>query len=425
MDISNNLLHQLPFLAILAPVILFFNQSKNFLLKIFRIFWKEREIPVDYHIDFYKYLYDNSIIVGFDDYKIKIESFYSIEHKRRIHIPFKLFKMEIFLYKNFIPVFVYAQSFGVKIQYFKFTLNFEKIIENISKTIIKDILNKKRHTFWIEEKVGLSIKQLELERQKPNYIGGETKSAPAPSNDFTIYPHSLVQFKINRLFNFDINSISDSDKFGNKDKYIFTETGQYLLNQVQRWLQAENFYKEKNINWRRGFLLNGKPGNGKSSLVLQIAKKSELPLYIFQLSTMDNNELKKFINDLGNGPGIILIEDFDNIFNLRQGLIKGGVTFDFFINIIGGANSLKDKILFITTNHLDKVDPAVLRPGRCDEIIDVKPLNENERLDMANIILDNNSELVREAMRDSESLSTASFENKVVQIALSNYWNKK
>ena len=64
---------------------------------------------------------------------------------------------------------------------------------------------------------------------------------------------------------------------------------------------------------------------------------------------------------------IILLEDIDALFVQRESVGRGGgVTFSGLLNALDGVRSQEGRILFMTTNHKEKLDPALLRPGRAD-----------------------------------------------------------
>ena len=65
----------------------------------------------------------------------------------------------------------------------------------------------------------------------------------------------------------------------------------------------------------------------------------------------------------------MLLEDVDAVFtgrattDSRQGT---GVTFSGLLNAVDGVASQEGRLLFLTTNHIERLDPALIRPGRCD-----------------------------------------------------------
>jgi chaperone BCS1 len=67
---------------------------------------------------------------------------------------------------------------------------------------------------------------------------------------------------------------------------------------------------------------------------------------------------------------ILLLEDADAAFNKReQSSEKGfvsGVTFSGLLNALDGVAAAEERLIFMTTNHIDRLDPALIRPGRVD-----------------------------------------------------------
>lgn len=426
-----DLLNYFPFLAIIIPIILFYQQSKNFLLKIFRIFWKERIISCDFVLEFYQELSKKSFVINFDDYGIEYGPYFSKKHNKYLPFLFKLYNFEIFLYKYCIPIFIVgANTNAIKIRYFKFSFPFEQFMKKIINAkylnCIKEMNQKQR--FFISEIHGMGLKKAGFASIPQSIPSSINIASESKNSNYILQINHIINNKYQRVIGVDINDITFGPQNTVKNKYQFTPTGKYVLNQVEKWLLAENWYQERNIIWRRGILLNGKPGNGKSSLILEIAKKISIPLFIFDLSSMDNIEFEEKIGELPNESAILLFEDIDNIFSGRNNITKttqfGGLTFDCFINKLSGVDTIKNKFIFITTNHLDKVDPAILRPGRIDEIITVQPLNNEEKRKMAEIILDNNADLIDHVIKTGENDTVAEFENRCVKCALKNFWNK-
>jgi hypothetical protein len=433
---NQDILKNFTFLAFLTPIMLFFQQSRSILLKIFRIFWKERTIPYDFAPKFYKLLYDNSIVLNFDDYDLSEYSLYSVKYDYCLPIIFKQYKFEIFLYKRFIPLFLYgAEQSGLKIQYLKFTFNFEKFFTEITNKVHEHIKQEVKNKQEVEDR--FYIQEIRAKSLKSRLYEGKDSNSGSPSNsgvvtnqkNYTITPFDSFKNKFGQIIGFKEDEFYWQNPTNKpKSSYQFTEQGLYILGQVEKWLKAEKFYQERNIPYRRSCLLYSVPGIGKSRLVLEISKKLKIPLIILDLNSgFDNEEFCNSIDNLTTYPAIILIEDFDTIFNGRESLNKStqyqSLTFDCILNRISGAKSIKNKFIFITTNHIEKLDDAILRSGRCDYKIELQSLSYDEKFKMANIVLDNNKELVEKVMNRGSAMSTADFENLVTRISLENYWN--
>ncbi len=434
---ADGLTKYFPFLITFAPLLLFFQQIKGFLIKIFRIFWKKQQIPYDFSYLLYEELSRNYLKFRFDSYDIRSIAYFSKKYNKQLDVLLKMYKSELILYKNFIPVFISGKSNGIiKIQYLKFTLDFEGIMAKIvNNSYTKNKQNQETYSrFYVEVIRGVSLKN-KLSSVNDIYPSSSASKGSAsvgtngePEESAIFEPYRIIANKLKgMIIGSDVNDLAFDNPNKLINKYIFTEQGERVLSQVEKWLKAENWYEQKNIRWYRGCALIGKPGLGKSALILEIAKKLGIPIFVFDLNTLDNQEFEKKLDDLTKQSGIILFEDLDTIWDGRKNDTRteqyGGLDFNCFINKLSGVNAIKNKFVFITTNHLEKLDPALIRDGRIDEIIEIKSLNEKERFRMASIILEDNKELIDKAMKNSNELTTAEFENICVEMALLNFWN--
>lgn len=144
-----------------------------------------------------------------------------------------------------------------------------------------------------------------------------------------------------------------------------------VLADVKDFLSNGSWYHERGIPYRRGYLLYGPPGSGKTSFIQALA--GELDYNICILNLAENNLTDDRLNHLMNHlprRSILLLEDIDAAFNKRtQSSQKGfqsGVTFSGLLNALDGVASAEECLTFMTSNHPERLDPALLRPGRVD-----------------------------------------------------------
>jgi chaperone BCS1 len=142
-----------------------------------------------------------------------------------------------------------------------------------------------------------------------------------------------------------------------------------LLSDVRRFLLRRDWYIERGIPYRSGYLLYGPPGTGKSSAVLAIASAMKMDIAILSLanSTLDDDDLCQLLS-VCPVNSIVLIEDIDCVFVERRATDEkhNKLTFSGLLNAIDGVAAGEGRILFATTNHLERLDPALIRPGRID-----------------------------------------------------------
>ena len=142
-----------------------------------------------------------------------------------------------------------------------------------------------------------------------------------------------------------------------------------VVRDAKGFLESERWYMDMGIPWRRGYLLYGPPGNGKSSLVTAIAGSLGRNVCVLNLSSSQLND-EAMTNLLGDAPegSIILLEDIDAVFSGRE-RSQGNdskLSFNGVLNALDGVTAQQGRMVFMTTNHLERLDPALIRPGRAD-----------------------------------------------------------
>ncbi len=149
-----------------------------------------------------------------------------------------------------------------------------------------------------------------------------------------------------------------------------------LLADICNFRLSRNWYAEMGIPYRRGYLLAGKPGTGKSSLALALASHLDMGLSILSLSAqgMSDSTLLGLLSSADTNS-IVFIEDVDCAFVQRhrgEDREKSVDTQSFsgLLNALDGVYAGDGRILFMTTNHPEKLDEALIRPGRADVRID-------------------------------------------------------
>ncbi|CAN0919196.1 AAA-ATPase At5g17760 [Linum grandiflorum] len=150
-----------------------------------------------------------------------------------------------------------------------------------------------------------------------------------------------------------------------------------LIRDLDRFGKRRDFYKRVGRAWKRGYLLHGPPGTGKSSLVAAMANYLKFDVYDLQLASItSDSELRRILTAMGN-RSILVIEDIDCSCDLPDrttgsNLVPNNnvlqITLAGLLNFIDGLWSScgEERIIVFTTNHKEKLDPALLRPGRMD-----------------------------------------------------------
>ncbi|PQE23524.1 mitochondrial chaperone bcs1 protein [Rutstroemia sp. NJR-2017a BVV2] len=180
---------------------------------------------------------------------------------------------------------------------------------------------------------------------------------------------------------------------------------QNLLEDIKDYLHpsTRRWYSNRGIPYRRGYLLYGPPGTGKSSLSFAIAGYFKLKIYIVSLNSSSTTEdtLTSLFAELPK-QCVVLLEDIDTagLTHTRDDDIdfggdddndeapsspltaatktlqklaskgnpakEGKISLSALLNVIDGVASQEGRILIMTTNHIEKLDEALIRPGRVD-----------------------------------------------------------
>lgn len=150
---------------------------------------------------------------------------------------------------------------------------------------------------------------------------------------------------------------------------IEQETKELLKTDVGAFLSSEVWYQERGIPYKRTYLLHGPPGTGKTSIMMAMAQYTGRDLYILNPGLLNNDSgLISCFSHIGQAA-LLGIEDIDAAFQDRQSESK--ITFSVLLNCLNGSLSREGIITVITTNHLEKLDHALVRPGRTDIILEI------------------------------------------------------
>ncbi|MDQ7745562.1 AAA family ATPase [Hydrogenophaga pseudoflava] len=153
-----------------------------------------------------------------------------------------------------------------------------------------------------------------------------------------------------------------------------------LLADLQSFYAAHERYAELGIPWRRGYLLYGPPGTGKTSLVTALA--SELHLNVCTLSLASPIVTDEKIHTLLAAVpqrSLLLIEDVDAFFRQRDAAhAQVRLSFSGFLNALDGVATQEGNVLFMTTNHAERLDQALIRAGRIDERVELGVCDEEQ-----------------------------------------------
>ncbi|XP_062010801.1 AAA-ATPase At2g18193-like [Rosa rugosa] len=157
------------------------------------------------------------------------------------------------------------------------------------------------------------------------------------------------------------------------------ELKRIIIDDLEKFVKRREFYKRVGKAWKRGYLLFGPPGTGKSSLVAAMANHLRFDIYDLELTSISSNDqLRKALMSTTN-RSIVVFEDIDcskesvnresaESKNFMVSKAESKFTLSGLLNVVDGLWSScgDERIIVFTTNHKERLDPALLRPGRMD-----------------------------------------------------------
>jgi mitochondrial chaperone BCS1 len=157
---------------------------------------------------------------------------------------------------------------------------------------------------------------------------------------------------------------------------------EHLVEDVTNFRASKLRYARLGIPYHRGYLLYGPPGTGKTSLVSALAAHFGLSIYVVNLADFSDRTLVNAVNQVP-ANSVLLFEDIDcaksgkarepespNASNGTQtekgSAAMNGVTLSGLLNALDGFHAPANVLFVMTTNHIEVLDAALLRPGRID-----------------------------------------------------------
>lgn len=150
-----------------------------------------------------------------------------------------------------------------------------------------------------------------------------------------------------------------------------------IYNDVVKFYASEEIYKRYSIPYHRGYLFYGPPGTGKTSIAKAIGDTLNLDVYYACLSDLEKDGILIDIVSRVKPRSILLLEDIDSLHSATsRNDVDNKTTISGLLNALDGFATPNGVIIIMTTNHMERLDEAILRSGRVDLVEEVDYLNQ-------------------------------------------------
>ena len=221
---------------------------------------------------------------------------------------------------------------------------------------------------------------------------------------------------------------------------------EHLMQDIETFRKSKRRYGHLGIPYHRGYLFYGPPGTGKTSVVSALAAHFGLSIYLINLANFNDRTLMKAVNEIA-ANSVLLFEDIDcmksgnarvpssseadhgvqnsgpqNSASRAQNekeivTDKNGVTLSGLLNALDGFYAPTNVLFMMTTNKIETLDEALLRPGRIDYKLYLGKATERQKLELYRRFFPETSELEARAFVEMSRAETmAEFQGVLLEL---------
>jgi chaperone BCS1 len=191
---------------------------------------------------------------------------------------------------------------------------------------------------------------------------------------------------------------------------------EYLTQDIERFRKSKRRYERLGIPYHRGYLFYGPPGTGKTSVVSALAANFGLSIYSINLGDFSDRSLMNAVNQVTSNS-VLLFEDIDGMTTTKTRELstaapdhdgqarsekesvadRNGVTLSGLLNVLDGFYAPTNVLFMMTTNRIESLDEALLRPGRIDYKLYLGKASAGQKIELYRRFFPESSESEAEA----------------------------
>lgn len=168
-----------------------------------------------------------------------------------------------------------------------------------------------------------------------------------------------------------------------------------LFNDIEYFMNNEQWYTSRGIPYKRGYVIHGTPGCGKTTVSKILATTYDIPVFCLDLTTVkDNTTLIRLMTELNDyvhyKKYILLMEDVEKSDFFSRGNRHGeesNLSMDCLLNVLDGIDEPHGRITIMSANDITELArcPALMRPGRMDKMIKLEYCNKSQIVKLYNM----------------------------------------
>lgn len=206
---------------------------------------------------------------------------------------------------------------------------------------------------------------------------------------YEITPRKKEGLALHKAHKDEWGRVSDLPAFRHENLILKGDQKEQIFAVIDNFINDRNWYIQQSIPYKLTILLYGPPGTGKTRLIEAIANKFGFSIGIIPAASLTPDYFGELLASVPDRT-IAVVEEFDKVYGIRdttarKSSVGDGDVLDMvlqpheilagYLQVLDGLIRLDGQIVILTTNHIDKIDPAAIRPERIDYAIEVGPLD--------------------------------------------------
>lgn len=188
--------------------------------------------------------------------------------------------------------------------------------------------------------------------------------------------------------------------------YLEDEVIKDIHQDILNFMKQKDEYAKFGIPYKKNYLFSGVPGTGKTSFIFSLASEINYSIYTIMFTPDINDDIFSRALKSIKSNSVLVLEDVDALFIERDTKNKTFLSFSGLINILDGLARKEGLIIFLTTNHIKRLDEALIRPGRIDKYVEFTYATKNQIRKMYKAFVPNQLDKMERFLDRIESIKT-------------------